>query len=189
MEGFACVCGGSCFKIRFMPTEDEKKATIHHVVYEYANLVSSGELLRKQHPYPINTHIQDAFLLNCRKMAEFFPNPSGNPDPAKHKKDVRADDFVSGFTCDLPTWKRWEEQMKKHLAHISYIRVEQKPKEWTGEDNERLLDEFRGAWKELYQQLPDSYRPEFELQIEKKVKCCGFENLELAVSFPSIQRI
>lgn len=58
---------------RMRPSEAELLYSVRHVVYEYANLVSSGELLALQHAYPINTHLQDAFLLSCRKMADFFP--------------------------------------------------------------------------------------------------------------------
>ena len=53
---------------------------VHHVVHEYANFVSSAEMattgkhLGKGFDPPVNTHISHAFLLNCRKMADFFEN-------------------------------------------------------------------------------------------------------------------
>lgn len=162
-----------------MSDAEQKEHAIPHIVYEYANLVSAGELLASQHPYSINTHIQDAYLLSCRKMAEFFPNPARNPRPQKFAEDVRADDFVAGFSCDLPTWETWRKRMNQRLAHLSYSRIANQEKPWTGKANHLMLVEFRKAWKDFYSQLDTSHREEFDRQIAEKKKSPGFGGLDL----------
>ncbi|MFI5381966.1 MAG: hypothetical protein ACHRHE_21940 [Tepidisphaerales bacterium] len=64
-----------------MPTQQELLDAVHHVVHDYANLVSSGTMaatgkhLETPLTPPINTHVGHAFLVNCRKMHHFFTPP------------------------------------------------------------------------------------------------------------------
>ncbi|MFL6353553.1 MAG: hypothetical protein ACJ74Z_17115 [Bryobacteraceae bacterium] len=75
------------------PSERTRRDAVHHIVHEYANFVSSAEMvisghhLGKDFDAPVNTHIFHAFLLNCRKMADFFGNRS-------HHDDVIAEHYV-----------------------------------------------------------------------------------------------
>ncbi len=70
-------------------TRDEKRLkAVHHVVHDYANLLSSGSLTQdKSVKPPFNTHVQHAFLLNCRKLADFFRKSSDD-------RDIVAADFL-----------------------------------------------------------------------------------------------
>jgi hypothetical protein len=94
------------------PTPDQLEKAVHHVVHDYANFVSSAELAMTGHHLgkvieaPINTHIFHAFLLNCRKMADFFGKRT-------KEDDVIADDYVSGFTVPLPSCDLWREPVNK----------------------------------------------------------------------------
>src|SRR6185437_6522419 len=91
---------------------------VHHVVHDYANFVSSAEMvmtgkhLGKALDPPLNTHIFHAFLLNCRKMADFFGNRSQD-------NDVIAEHYVPSFTFPLPKCDFWREAVNKQLAHTT----------------------------------------------------------------------
>src|ERR1039458_1208229 len=100
------------------PTPDQLEKAVHHVVHDYANFVSSAEMvitgqhLGKVIDPPINSHIFHAFLLNCRKMADFFGK--GQDD------DVIADHYVPRFSFPLDKCKEWRGPVNKQLAHITY---------------------------------------------------------------------
>src|ERR1035438_8735678 len=50
---------------------------IHHLVYEYSNLIHSAEhVAYESKGGPIDVHIADVFLLNCRKFGDFFSTRS-----------------------------------------------------------------------------------------------------------------
>ena len=61
-----------------MTKQEKGLEAVHHVVHDYANLVSSGTMavcghhLGREFTPPVNTHVGHAFLVNCRKMYEFF---------------------------------------------------------------------------------------------------------------------
>lgn len=157
-----------------MRTRHELERAIHHVVYEYANLISSGTLLSKPLRPASNTHIQDAFLLGCRKLADFFLN-GGKPEDvkARHYLPKRG---VPKFR--LTEWKRWHDAMDKQLAHITYRRVHA-PQSWDGSRNQTLLEEFRRAWKLFLSKLEEPYKTEFERTIKDREKSEGFGDLDL----------
>ncbi|MGA2902270.1 MAG: hypothetical protein ABSD98_00440 [Candidatus Korobacteraceae bacterium] len=161
---------------RAIATEAERLEAVWHVVYEYANLISSGELLREQFRLPINTHLQDAFLLNCRKMADFFAQN-------RKKDDVIAEDFTaSRVDFDLSFWETWSEAMDKQLAHITYTRV-RNPKGWDGSANEPLLKEFRSACTKFLDSLAEPFKSRFEQEIRTRQRSGdGFENLDLGIA-------
>ena len=123
-------------------TEQERNLkAVHHVVHDYANLVSSGTMavngchLGIGFVPPVNKHVGDAFLVNCRKIYEFFMyKPSTKPG----QNDIRAADFLTPeVVFDLSNWALWHEAMNKQLMHVTFARVE-KSKEWKGhKENKR----------------------------------------------------
>ena len=148
-----------------LPTRLE---AMHHVVHDYANLVSAGTLTqagpaaRAGFRPPVNSHIQHAFLLNCRKMADFFQKvPRGD--------DIRAEHFLKQKeTFLLPEWDKWGRAMDKQLAHLTYARVTA-PKSWTGSPaNRLLLEEFQAAWKIFLSKLDYPYKQKFDEEITKR---------------------
>ena len=144
-------------------TKDEKRLkAVHHVVHDYANLVSAGTLTQdKTVKPPVNTHVQHAFLLGCRKLADFFRKSSNGTDI------VAADFLRKKEQYPLPVWNKWGIPMNKQLAHLTYGRVT-KPKAWDGRENERLIEEFRQVWKLFRSKLEEPYGSEFEKQINKR---------------------
>jgi hypothetical protein len=79
-----------------MTAEERRKCPAHHIVHDYANLVSSGRIAVDGHHLgqpltpPLNTHVGHAFYINCRKMYEFFRYPAPKPP----FDDMRARDFT-----------------------------------------------------------------------------------------------
>jgi hypothetical protein len=162
-------------KTRKSLTQDELKLAVHHIVYEWANLVSAGTLLRGHLTPPCNTHIQDAFLLGCRKLADFFLSQGKTGD------EVRARDYFGERATPrfrLSEWSTWKDAMDKQLAHVTYSRIV-KPKSWDGTRNEVLLNEFRRAWDNFRTGLEDSWRGEFDRAIDERMKAKGFTGLDL----------
>jgi len=111
-------------------TEGKLQKAVHHVVHDYANLVSSGTMavqgshLGKGFDPPVNTHIDHAFLANCRKLYEFFTFKPKNGS-------VRAKDFLPNRPCELSNWGSWHRHMNEQLMHVTIARVENR-KEWKG---------------------------------------------------------
>jgi predicted RNase H-like HicB family nuclease len=95
----------------------------HHIVHDYANLVSSAELaLAGRHNCrtidpPVNTHIKHAFLLNSRKMRDFFTSTSQGDD-------VVAMDYLGECLFTLPAATRWKKPIDKQLAHLTVFRLD-----------------------------------------------------------------
>jgi hypothetical protein len=165
-------------------TEHERNlAAVHHVVHDYANLVSSGTMVVNGHHLgkgfepPINTHLQHAFLVNCRKMYEFLLySPSTNPK----YDDIRAAHYLGRVeTFDLSNWALWHESMNKQLLHVTFARVE-RPKQWEGyNENKLFLEEFMKAWTAFRGHLKGTvYEPQFESEIREKLKS-EFGDLDL----------
>jgi len=152
-----------CIRRSVMTEQERRLEAVHHVVHDYANLVSSGDLTQDESVKPpLNTHIQHAFLLNCRKLADFFTCKS------KNKMDIILSHFLHGEKgFDLPVWEDWGKPMNKQLAHLSYERVTN-PEKWDGQANKLLLEEFKGKWKLFRSKLPEPYRSEFEKQIRER---------------------
>lgn len=150
-------------------TDADLLDAVRHVVYEYANLVSAGRLLETPLAPPINTHVQDAFLLSVRKMADFFIR-----EPKQH--DVAAFDFTtSRVVYSLPTWSQWEVAVDKQLAHVTWKRDQS----WDGSANKPLLQELETAWKLFLSKLDPKFQARFRDEINKKKQCRGFEKLDL----------
>jgi hypothetical protein len=159
---------------KYIPTQSERLEAVWHVVYEYANLVSSGDLLRVQHGFPINTYIQDAFLLNCRKVADFFVQE-------RHKDDVIAEDFTNGkVDYALPSWNAWCAAMDKQLAHLTYTRVNGAIG-WDGSANWPLLSEFQNAWRQFLAALISPYDEKFREQLRRRQGDAEYKRLDLGL--------
>jgi hypothetical protein len=154
------------------PKPKELTQAAHHVVYEYANLISAGTLLTKHLDPPCNTHVQDAFLLSCRKIAKFLLSQKKKPD------DVIARDYSPGVTSKLPVWNQWKGAMDQQLAHITYTRV-RAARRWDGSPNAPLLDEFRTAWRHFLSLLREPHKTTFQKEIEERLTCKGFGDLDL----------
>jgi hypothetical protein len=128
--------------------EQQRLSAIVHVVHEYANFVSSAEMVLSGCdidgvPFkpPINTHVGHAFYLNCRKLADLFQNKLGSD-----KDDIAAEHYVTGFYAALLVSANWRVPMNKQLAHVTYAR----------DTGAREID--RSACQALYKELKDTWR-------------------------------
>ncbi len=146
---------------------------VHHVVHDYANLVSSGLLItdpasnhRLLELAPVNTHVSHAFYLNCRKMYEFFTE-----EP--HDLYIRAGAFTS--IHDAFRFCHWTRRVQTHmqgyLLHVGRDRIHSKGKiiPWTGANNKQYLDDFQGAWEKLMRDLKPEYRESFKQEIASRI--------------------
>lgn len=79
-------------------------------------MVNSGEHLGVPLQPPVNTHVAYAFLLNCRKFADFFSTGSGD--------DINGVHFLQGtvVTFNVKTCTSWKKCIHKQLAHITGTR-------------------------------------------------------------------
>ncbi len=162
-------------------TETDKLAVVVHVVHDYANLVSSGTMavndshndVRLAANSPLNHHVGEAFLMNCRKLCDFF-----NPRKNSRDDDIHAKDFQRvGKPFDLPTWVSWHDTMDKQLLHVTSDRG----REWKGhQENLRFLTEFKTEWKKFLNQLDEPHKSEFDRQIASKLGVKGYEHLDLS---------
>jgi hypothetical protein len=163
-----------------MIKQEKLQKAVHHVVHDYANLVSSGTMAVQGHHLgrgfdpPVNTHISHAFLVNCRKMDEFFKFPP-------RKGYIRAKDFLTyEVNFDLPNWISWRGAMIEQLIHVTIARVENR-REWKGyNENKLFLNEFMNAWKEFLRNLDESYKSMFDSEIIKRLDS-EFRGLDLGL--------
>lgn len=159
-------------------TEVERKRlkAVHHVVHEYANFVSSAEMVLtgkdvdgKLFKPPINTHVSHAFYLNCRKLADFFQNK-------KYPDDIKAEHFVPGYTVSLRVFNRWRRRIDKQLAHVTYTR-DTDSREIRRRTQELLYQELQNAWRRFRRQLPRLYADEFTEKVRQRMATRSKGNL------------
>jgi hypothetical protein len=132
----------------------------------------TGRHLGKPLEPPVNTHISHAFLMNCRKMYDFFVK-SASKDRATA---AMFRDKGRRSTFALSAWERWQIPMNKQLLHVTF---RENPKRWDGrEENTVLLAEFQAAWKAFLEALPQDYRRQFDVEIDKKL-ATEFRGLDL----------
>jgi hypothetical protein len=149
--------------------ERKRSKAIVHIVHEYANFVSSAEMVLTGRNTdgtlikpPVNTHISHAFYLNCRKLADFFLNRKQSDD------DILAEHYVEGFKIDLPKFDTLRQAMNKQLAHMTYHR-DVNPRMISHNDCKALYAELRKAWGNFRKQLAGSlYEAEFSEQITRR---------------------
>lgn len=135
---------------------------IHHVVHDYVNLVSAGELVLTDLPPRINSHVQHCFLMNSRTLANFFMN-RGEWDDIKSKHYL-----TSKVKFSLPIWESWRKHMDKHLMHLTYARIDNK-RPWVGGPvNRQILQEMQSAWEILLSKVEAPFKSEFEKEIRAK---------------------
>ena len=136
---------------------------IHHIVYEYSNLVHSGDYVAyKSRGGPIGVHVGDAFLLNCRKLGEFFSTrPTDKPD-------VRVVHFCSKNPMPILAmqhYRTWRLAIDQNLAHISYKRVTKPIVFYDAKDGcsrvNALTEEIRAAFRIFLNHVDDEYKPAF----------------------------
>lgn len=167
-----------------MTPEQRRKRPEHHVVHDYANLVSSGLLRNKTYVAQLlkiptaNSHAWHAFYTNCRKKFEFFVYDA-NP------RYVRAQDFTGD---KLPyTFHHWttsvQRHMEGHLMHVGGDRLENEVV-WTGAEDPQYLSDFQGAWATLMKNLKPAHRDVFREEIayrllDPEFQICGTLDKEL----------
>jgi hypothetical protein len=153
---------------KMVAIEKQRVDAIRHVVHEYANFVSSSEMVQNgldidRVPFkpPINTHVSHAFYLNCRKLADFFQNRGQNGD-------IMVCHYVPSFQIPLPVSNDWRSPIDKQLAHMTYAR-DKNPREIDGEACKSLYVELRDAWRAFRRQLARGpYEAEFNNQLNKR---------------------
>jgi hypothetical protein len=161
-----------------MTAEERCKRPEHHVVHDYANLVSSWRLREPDYIVQLmriptaNSHAWHAFYLNCRKMYEFFRYGS-------HEDYLRAEDFIGG---KLPyKFQDWtdsvQEFMNTHMLHVGGGRITNK-KVSTGEDDRKYFSDFENAWEAMMGNLKPEHRDVFRNEIDfrltdREFQFCG----------------
>ena len=157
-----------------MTHEERRKRPEHHVVHDYANLVSSGLLItdnasndRLLKIAPVNSHVWHAFYMNCRKMYEFFHHQ-------KSKDYLRAQQFVKPGTTF--TFHHWTYDVQKfmntHMLHVGGGRVTN-TKESKGADDKDYLAEFQGMWEKMLRNLKDQHKEIFRDEIQYRLDYPG----------------
>lgn len=150
------------------PLEKKRVDAIRHIVHEYANFVSSAEMVLTGRDIcgaafkpPLNTHVGHAFYLNCRKLADFFQSGGRNDD-------IKACDYVPGFRAALPVSDTWRGPINKQLAHVTYAR-DDNPREIEPATCAALYDELKQVWRDFRGALAGTmYEGEFKDQVDKR---------------------
>jgi len=160
-----------------MTPEERRKRPEHHVVHDYANLVSSGRMvLSGAHlgvPLvpPVNSHVGHAFYTYGREMYEFF-----HDSPTKPYR--RAQEFLAiSVTFTFKYWTNTiRSHMEGHLMHSGKGRTEGLVS-WTGEDNAHYLADFENAWALFLGNLKDehkeTFRDEIHHRLDSEFRHCG----------------
>ena len=167
-----------------MRPHERRKRPEHHVVHDYANLVSSGLLITSQKSKrellemaPVNSHVWHAFYMNCRKMYEFFHYKN-----SRHY--LRAQQFVNpGVTFTFQYWTDDVQTfMNTHMLHVGGGRVTN-VEVLTGADDPSYLAEFQAMWEKMLRNLQDKHKETFREEIEHRLNSefrhCGTLGKEL----------
>lgn len=150
--------------------EERRKRPEHHVVHDYANLVSSGLLITDAKSNnellqiaPVNSHVWHAFYMNCRKMYEFF-----RYDP--HDRYLRAGYFLaSKIEFPFANWNnRVQSHMDAHMLHVGAGRLTNEVR-WTGGSDRLYLADFQEAWRIMLGNLKAEHKPVFREEIDHRL--------------------
>jgi hypothetical protein len=146
----------------FSPTERQRRDSVQHLAHDWAMFVRAGKAIETPYKFPLNHFIQHAFLVECRKFADFFRNKRGF-----RGVDIIANDFVvtPPFEPELPVWDAWADHMNRQLMHLSYDRVGN-TKSWDGNANKPLFAEFTSVWNEFLKSLDARHVDEFKHQLK-----------------------
>jgi hypothetical protein len=148
---------------RVTAIEQRNFDSIIHIIHDWSMLVRAGVMTGQPSASPVNHFIQHAFLVECRKFANFFKN---NPGPLR--EDMVAKAFViRRFKAPLPVWGQWRRHMNQQLMHLSYRRVENKTP-WDGSANAPLLNELTDTWEQFLTCLSPLYEAEFRGQLRSR---------------------
>jgi hypothetical protein len=161
-----------------MTHEERRVRPEHHIVHDYANLVSSGLLItdpvwndKLLKIAPVNSHVWHAFYMNCRKMFEFFQyNPSGSY--------LRARQFLANDVKFM--FKHWtrtvQQHMEIHIMHVGGDRVTRNIV-WTGADDKLYLEDFQMAWATFLANLKhehkELFKDEIDHRLDSEFRHCG----------------
>jgi hypothetical protein len=156
-----------------MTQEERRKCPAHHVVHDFANLVSSGRIrLKGEHMgvdllsiAPVNSHNWHAFYMNCRKMYEFFCYPEKNDY-------LRARHFLERDVNFKLQFNHWTTAVQKHMEiHIMHVGGSRTTREvvWTGSDDPLYLADFEAAWKKFLSNLTPYYGGRFKNEIDYRL--------------------
>jgi hypothetical protein len=161
-----------------MTPEQRRKLPEHHIVHDYANLISSGKLITDKKSNaallklaPVNSHVCHAFYMNCRKMYEFFQYK-------ENKKYLRAKKFVRpNISFEFMNWTNdIQEHMNVHLLHVGGRRTVGKVA-WAGTHNALYLDDFEKAWETFLKNLKPKHKviflDEIEYKLNSEFRHCG----------------
>jgi hypothetical protein len=162
---------GSRLRKTFVADRSVLPAAIHHVAYEYSNLIHSSNYIVSPDNGggPVSVHIADVFLLNCRKLGDFFR--SGRTD----KPDVRAFHFCTEDPMPppaMPHFHNWKAALDQNLAHISYKRVTDPIVFYDGKNDsarvKALTEEIRAAFRLFLEHIDEKYKPAFSAALNAR---------------------
>ncbi len=150
-----------------MPTDDEIEKGVEHLVHDYTTLVLTGAGIPRGIPIPWNGPVEQSFLMSCRKFVDFFTNRK------MRDNGMIAEDYVPGWKpFSFPTWngENWQNHHNTHLFHLSYGRVGNISKPWTGyRENPHFLEEIQAAWRDFLAH-PPKFKGEFDRWIKAREK-------------------
>lgn len=158
-----------------MTQEERRKRPEHHVVHDYANLVSSGLLITEKESNdrlfglaPVNSHVWHVFYMNCRKMYEFFTYQRS------HKGYLTAQQFViRGITFRFQHWTNDVQVFTNtHMLNVGGGRLTN-TKESKGVDDKDYLAEFQGLWVHMLRNLKDQHKDVFRDEIQHRLDFPG----------------
>lgn len=155
-----------------MTPEERRRRPEHHVVHDYANLVSSWRLREPHYITQLlqiptaNGHAWHAFQMNCRKMFEFF-----NYKPDAKGIYLRAAHFIDGeLGYRFIHWTdRVQEFMNSHLLHVGAGRLTNEIVN-DGKNDKQYFDDFEGAWQGMMRSLKPEHRDIFRDEIDFRLR-------------------
>jgi hypothetical protein len=153
-----------------MTDQERRPRPEHHVVHDYANLVTSGKLIMDAHTNAAlaqiggaNGHVWHAFYLNCRKMYEFFQY-------GPHEKYLRARTFLAvDVAFPFLNWNNTVQAfMETHMLHVGAGRLTNQFIT-DGSNDPSYLADFEGAWTLLMGNLKDAHKGVFRDEIDHRL--------------------
>lgn len=153
-----------------MTHEERRLRPEHHVVHDYANLISTGRLITNaktnrqlEQICGANGHVWHAFYMNCRKMFEFFHHH-------RSKDFLRAQQFVKPGVKFV--FQHWTIEVQKftntHTLHVGGGRLKN-TKISTGADDPTYLAEFEGMWEHMLRNLKEPHKEVFKDEIQYRL--------------------
>jgi hypothetical protein len=172
-----------------MTADERRRCPEHHVVHDYANLVSAGVLITTpqfnqdlEMCHWANGHVWHMFYVNCRKLFEFFAYKAKPRD-----KYLRAQQFMARrVPFPFSHWNRGvQDFMGAHMLHVGAGRVDNTII-MDGHDDRLYLADFQEAWGLLMGNLKTEHKDVFREEIDYRLTnpafaICGSLGKELIV--------